>query len=677
MVNKVVAIVQARLGSIRFPEKVLKKIEGKSLIEILFHRLALSKKVDQIVLATTTSSQDDKLAQIISDLGFIVFRGNETDVLDRYYNAAMEQEAQTIVRITGDCPIIDSGLVDSIITKYEKGNVDYASNTNPPTYPDGLDIEVFSFESLKIAHENSNDHYDREHVTPYIKTNDQFCRINILNQINYSSERWTVDEHEDFLVIKSIIDHFKPNLDFSWTEVLKLLKSNPEYFMANKKINRNEGASMGTGQKLWKRARKIIPGGNMLLSKRAEMFLPDKWPAYYEKAKGCQIWDLDQNKYIDMSIMGIGTNVLGYANDEIDNEVRRVIDNSNTSTFNCPEEVVLAEKLIEIHPWSDMARLARCGGEANAIAARIGRAASAKDTIAFCGYHGWHDWYLAANLSDSKNLGTHLLPGLEPTGVPTGLKGSSIPFNFNDLEGLKRIISNNNVGVIMMEVCRNLEPENNFLQEVRHISNENNIVLIFDEITSGFRSNVGGVHLEYGVDPDISIFGKTMGNGYAISAVIGRREVMEYAQSSFISSTFWTERMGPVAALKTIEIMERDLVHNRIIETGQYIKKCWQDMADQYNLEINISGISPIPQISFNSNHQLAIKTIITQEMLKQGFLAGNSVYVCIDHSKNIVDKYIDALKTPFEMVFQVLEGEEPETFLEGPICHGGFSRLN
>jgi glutamate-1-semialdehyde 2,1-aminomutase len=495
--------------------------------------------------------------------------------------------------------------------------------------------------------------------------------------MDHSDERWTVDDHEDFIVIENIINHFRPNLDFSSEDVLKLKQSNPEYFTANQEINRNEGAGMGTGQKLWKRANKIIPGGNMLLSKRAEMFLPKKWPSYYDKAKGCFVWDLDGNKYIDMSIMGIGTNVLGYANDEVDSAVRKTIDKSNTSTFNCPEEVYLAEKLVELHPWSDKVRFARTGGEANAIAVRIGRAASGKDKVAFCGYHGWHDWYLAANLSNSDNLEGHLLSGLEPAGVPSGLEGSAIPFNYNDFDSIKNIVSNSDVGVIMMEVSRNMEPKDNFLQNIRELATDNGIVLIFDEITSGFRVKLGGSHLKYGVEPDMAVFGKTMGNGYAISAVIGKSEVMEYAQSSFISSTFWTERIGPVAALKTIEIMERDSVAEKLTETGEYINKCWIELADNHGLNIQIYGIPSITHISFNSNQELAIKTIITQEMLKSGYLAGNSVYVCIDHSKNIVDKYMNTLDESFGMVSKIINGEDPKQFLDGPICHGGFSRLN
>ena len=175
---------------------------------------------------------------------------------------------------------------------------------------------------------------------------------------------------------------------------------------------------MGKGQELYKKAKKLIPGGTMLLSKRPEMFLPENWPSYFSKAKGCEVWDLDNNKFIDMTIMGIGTNILGYGNDEVDKAVQKVISNGNMSTLNCPEEVQLAEKLIEINPWADMVRFARSGGEANAIAIRIARAASGKDGVAVCGYHGWHDWYLSANHNRENELADHLLPGLNPIGVP-------------------------------------------------------------------------------------------------------------------------------------------------------------------------------------------------------------------------------------------------------------------
>jgi glutamate-1-semialdehyde 2,1-aminomutase len=434
---------------------------------------------------------------------------------------------------------------------------------------------------------------------------------------------------------------------------------------------------MGTGQKLWKRAKRIIPGGNMLLSKRAEMFLPDQWPAYFTKAKGSKVWDLDGNAYIDMSIMGIGTNILGYGHQEVDDAVRSTITTGNMSTFNCPEEVYLAERLIELHPWAEMARFARSGGEANAVAIRIARAASGRDIVAICGYHGWHDWYLSANLGDENNLAGHLLPGLEPKGVPENLRGTTLPFNYNNYTELEVLVQTNDIGVIKMEVARNREPENHFLQKVRKLATDNGIVLIFDECTSGFRETFGGLHKKYGVEPDMAMFGKALGNGYAINAIIGRRHVMEAAQSTFISSTFWTERIGPTAALKTLEVMERLQSWDTITQTGLNVREGWQKLADKYGLTIEHWGLPALTGFTFQSPNALAYKTLITQEMLAKGYLAGDSVYVCIEHSPKILAGFFSALEPIFGLIKECEEGRDVMDLLNGPVCHGGFKRLN
>ena len=313
--------------------------------------------------------------------------------------------------------------------------------------------------------------------------------------------------------------------------------------MPSKSLNQNTAVA-----DLWLRAKKVIPGGNMLLSKRPEMFLPNLWPAYFSSAKGFNVWDLDGVKYIDMSLMGVGTNTLGYGHPQVDIAVKKNIGLGNLTTLNCPEEVFLAEKLIEMHPWADMAKFTRSGGEANAVAIRIARAAAGKDGVAICGYHGWHDWYLAANLNNDDQLDGHLLPGLKPNGVPRSLIGTVFPFNYNEIGELERLVSDNRIGVIKMEVSRNQIPKNDFLKKVRDLATQNGIVLVFDECTSGFRETFGGLHLKYGVNPDMAVFGKTLGNGYAINAVLGRRCVMDSAQSTFISSTFWTERIGPTAS---------------------------------------------------------------------------------------------------------------------------------
>ncbi|HAZ26015.1 MAG TPA: hypothetical protein DCY95_16715, partial [Algoriphagus sp.] len=374
------------------------------------------------------------------------------------------------------------------------------------------------------------------------------------------------------------------------------------------------------------------PGGTMLLSKRPEMFLPDLWPSYFSEAKGCKVIDLDGNSYIDMSIMGIGTNTLGYGHEEVDGAVLETIRKGNMSTLSCPEEVYLAERLVEINPWADMVRYARSGGEANAIAIRIARAASGRDQVAICGYHGWHDWYLSTNHNDGDGLSGHLLPGLEPAGVPKNLKNTVFPFHYNNIEELEKIVRDNRIGVIKMEVVRNFGPENDFLKKVRDLANREKIVLIFDECTSGFRETFGGIYKKYGVEPDLAMYGKTIGNGYALTAVVGRRSVMEAAQKTFISSTFWTERIGPAAALKTLEVMEKLKSWEIITEKGKKMQQGWIELAENHTIDIQISGIPSLSTYTFKYEDGLKFKTFLTQEMLKKGFLASTNFYAATVH---------------------------------------------
>ncbi len=677
---KNIVILQARNASTRLPNKVMQKIEGVPMIEIILNRIKESKEVDQIVIATTKNDKDDSLVEYIEDLGYRTFRGSEINVLDRYYKSAKQFKGDTIIRLTADCPLLDYRLIDALIAEYKLSNVDYLSNTLQPTFPDGLDIEVFSFKALEIAWKNAKSEFDKEHVTPFIKNSALFRKKNYQHSVDLSSMRWTVDEKEDMELIKAIFKNFHPDISFKWQDILLFNKNNPEIFMINSHIKRNEGALMSKGPKLYKRAKKIIPGGTMLFSKRPEMFLPDIWPSYFSKAKGCNIWDLDGNCFIDVSIMGIGTNILGYGNAEVDSAVLKTIENGNMSTLNCPEEVYLAEKIVEINPWSDMVKFARSGGEANAIAIRIARAASGKDNVAVCGYHGWHDWYLSANLGqDSDSLDEHLLPGLEPKGVPASLKDSVFTFKYNDLNGLKELVDKKDIGVIKMEVMRNHPPKDNFLEKVRKFTKEKGIILIFDECTSGFRETFGGLHKKYSVEPDMAMFGKTLGNGYAITAVVGKEEVMTEAQSSFISSTFWTERIGPTAALKTLQIMEETESWNVVTKIGKKVKQHWDAIASDNDLKIIHSGIDPLASfiIDGKENTSNFYKTLITQEMLKKGYLASNSFYASIAHTDEIIEKYIHDLSSVFSLIKKCEQGYETKDLLDGPEAHSGFKRLN
>ncbi|MBT6227381.1 MAG: aminotransferase class III-fold pyridoxal phosphate-dependent enzyme, partial [Candidatus Scalindua sp.] len=341
--------------------------------------------------------------------------------------------------------------------------------------------------------------------------------------------------------------------------------------------------------KLQERAKTRIPGMTQLLSKRPDMFAPGVWPGYYSKAKGVEIWDLDGNRYIDMSIAGIGANILGYADEDVDTAVHEAINAGASSSLNCPEEIELADLLCTIHPWAEKVRYARSGGESMAIAVRIARAFTGKDKVAFCGYHGWHDWYLSANLGTENALGEHLMPGLSPCGVPKGLTGTAFPFRYNRIEELQTIVAKhkNDLAAIIMEPIRSERPESGFLENVRNLASETGAVFIMDEISAGFRMNSGGSHLKFGVFPDIAVFSKALGNGYPIAAIIGKEEVMDAAQNTFISSTMWTERTGLAAALATINKHRSVDAGKHLMQIGTQIQDGWRGSASKNGLNIH------------------------------------------------------------------------------------------
>ncbi|MBF0485507.1 MAG: aminotransferase class III-fold pyridoxal phosphate-dependent enzyme [Candidatus Omnitrophica bacterium] len=427
-----------------------------------------------------------------------------------------------------------------------------------------------------------------------------------------------------------------------------------------------------------KKARQVIPGMSQLLSKRPDMFSLGVWPAYYSKAEGAKVWDLDGNEFIDMSIGGIGANVLGYADPQVNAAVVEAINNGSSSSLNCPEEVELAEELCRMHPWAQMARFARSGGESMAIAVRIARAHTGRDTVIICGYHGWHDWYLAANVGTENALGEHLIPGLSPTGVPKALKGTTLVFRYNDIESLEKVLLKNKdkVAAIVMEPVRNVSPEKGFLQGVRKLADQAGAVFIFDEISSGFRMNCGGAHLLYGVDPDMAVFSKALGNGYPIAAIIGRASVMESAQKSFISSTMWTERVGPSAALAMIKKFRAVKAHEHLMTMGRLIQEGWAVSGEHHGLKVKVSGIYPLSHFSFDDEDFLLMKAFFVQEMLEKGFLASNLFYPMLAHTREQADSYLLAVDEVFGQIKKLKISGGLRAALQGEPSVSGFKRI-
>jgi len=429
---------------------------------------------------------------------------------------------------------------------------------------------------------------------------------------------------------------------------------------------------------LERHAQERIPGLSQLLSKRPDRFSQGVWPTYYDRAKGAEVWDLDENRYIDMSIGGIGANVLGYANDVVDDAVKAAIDKGSSSSLNCPEDVALADELCRLHPWAEKVRFARCGGEAMAVGVRIARTYTQRDVVAFCGYHGWHDWYLAANIGTEDALGEHLLKGLEPRGVPKALKGTSRPFRYNHLEELERIVSETgkDLAAIVMEPIRSEQPVAGFLEGVRALADESGAVLIVDEVSAGFRLNAGGAHLVLGLEPDIAVFSKAMGNGYPIAAIIGKGKAMDAAQASFISSTMWSERTGPTAALATIRFFEEHRVNEHLVAIGSAVQAGWKKQSAKHDVAISVGGIAPLSHFAFQDKDALALKALFVQELLDRGFLASTSFYSMWSHTEQHVTSYVHAVGEVFATIREAVEKGDVRARLLGEPAASGFARL-
>lgn len=432
-------------------------------------------------------------------------------------------------------------------------------------------------------------------------------------------------------------------------------------------------------QRLYRRAKQRIPGGTQLLSKRPEMLAPDRWPAYFREAVGCETWDLDGRHYFDFSTNGIGTCLLGFRDPDVTLAVQQRVAAGSMCSLNPPEEVELADLLCEIHPWAQQVRFARCGGEACAMAVRIARATTDRSVVAVCGYSGWQDWYLAANLGESDALRGHLLPGLDPLGVPRELRGTAATFAFNDREAFQTLLNTygDRLAAIVMEPCRSHDPDPGFLQSVRDGAHRVGAMLIFDEITIGWRLHLGGAHLRFSVSPDMAVFAKAIGNGHPMAAVIGTSPAMAGAHASFISSTNWTESVGPVAALATIRKMKSIDVPTYVASVGARVQELWTDLARQHGLPVTVSGYPCLACLRFEHDQADALRTLFTQLMLERGFLAGIKFYPTLAHTSDVVEQYGGAIASVFKEIAQLLAkpGDVIER-LKSPVAHSGFRRL-
>ncbi len=682
--SRVVAIVQARMGSTRLPGKVLAEIAGKPMLWHVAQRVRRAKAVHDVVVATTDCAADDPVVAFCQREKIPVFRGSENDVLDRYYRAAQAHGAGAIVRITADCPFIDPDIIDRVVGAYLDGDAEYVSNTLTHTFPDGLDTEVFSMAALETAWKEATRKPEREHVTPYLKLSGRFAVRNVHAEPDDPPPnlRLTVDEPADLEFTRSLYAALDGNVAFSISDLAKLLQKRPELAVLNRGIVRNQGyykslisekpiaatdRSLAASQRLKEEARRLIPSYSQTFSKGPTQFVQGVSPVFLARARGSHVWDVDDNEYIDYS-MALGPVILGHADPDVNRAIAQQMENGYAFSLPHPLEVELAKVLVDLIPCAEMVRFAKNGSDVTAGAVRAARAFTGREMIAFCGYHGWQDWYIGATTRNK--------------GVPAGVRQLVAGFEYNNLASLERIFTENRgkVAAVIMEPVGVVAPQEGFLQQVKDLAHREGALLIFDEVITGFRMALGGAQEYFKVTPDLGCFGKAMGNGYPIAAVVGRRDVMEIFDEVFFSFTFGGDALGLAAALATIRALRERNVIERIWELGERLRDGYNTLARELGLDRYTSciGYPPRTVINFKDDsgaEWLALKSLFQQEVIKRGVLCAGYHMLCASHSAGDIEHALRAYRAALDVMAEGIAASDVESRLLGPPVSPVFRR--
>jgi glutamate-1-semialdehyde 2,1-aminomutase/spore coat polysaccharide biosynthesis protein SpsF len=673
---KVVAIIQARMGSKRLPKKVLMNIKEKPMLWHVIKRVSSAKLVDEVVIATSRALEDSRIEEFAKKNGFNIFRGSEYNCLDRYYKAAKKFSVDTIVRITADCPLICPEVIDKVISEYLKGDYDYVTNTLFYTYPDGCDVEVFSFKALEKAWRECKDPVDREHVTSYIRNTGKFKIKNVESEDSLNSKecKWSVDRIEDLKFVREVYKYlYKNGRIFSMKEIMDLLERYPEIKNINSGAILNEGyyrsilklpkvkpkkIELKNSFKLKRKAKQLIPSVSQTFSKSPSQFIQGVAPVFLEKGKGSHVWDVDGNEYVDYA-MALGPIILGHNYPAVTKVVKKFLEKGTIFTLPHRLEIELAELLCEIIPWAEMVRFGKNGSDATSGAVRVARAYTGRDKIACCGYHGWQDWYIATTTRNK--------------GVPEEVKRLTLTFEYNRIETLEKVFNDNKnqVACVIMEPIGVVEPQDEFLQKVKDLTHKNGALLIFDEIITGFRLSLGGAQEYFKVIPDLACFGKAMGNGFPISAIVGKKEIMKLYEEVFYSFTFGGEVASIAAAIATIKELKEKNVIPYLWEQGRKLKDGYNVLVKEFNLEkyTQCIGLPPRTVITFKDKKgkdDLILKSLFQQECIKRGILFTGAHNVCFSHSNQDIDYTLRVYRTVLEIAKDAIKNNKIKKLLKG-----------
>ena len=404
------------------------------------------------------------------------------------------------------------------------------------------------------------------------------------------------------------------------------------------------------------RAEKVIPLGAQTFSKSKLQFPPGAAPLYIERGKANKVWDIDGNEYIDF-INGLASINLGYCDPEVNAAVEKQL--AKGTIFSLPQELEceVAELIVKMVPCAEMVRFGKNGSDATTAAIRLARAVTGREKVAVCGYHGWQDWYIG---STSRSLG-----------VPQVVKNLTHKFCFNDIESLLELLDHhkNEFAAVILEPVNAVEPQDGFLEAVRTVTKNNDVILIFDETISGFRVSNGGAQEYYGVTPDLATFGKAMANGLPISAVTGRAEIMEKMEEIFFSTTFGGELLSLAAAKAVLKKLVKFPVIDTINERGCILKSELIKIIDRAGVG-KIFSVSGLPCWSFlkihsNTRKAQEIRTYIIQELCENGILSIGSHNISYANTDSDIKELTRAYENIFEKIGLVNESGKWEQILK------------
>jgi glutamate-1-semialdehyde aminotransferase/spore coat polysaccharide biosynthesis protein SpsF (cytidylyltransferase family) len=681
---RVVAIIQARYGSTRLPGKVLAPVGPLTMLERLLSQLRGARTLDLVVVATSNDPSDDVLAERLAHLGVEVHRGSLADVLGRYRAAADRYGAEVVVRLTGDCPLLSPDTVDEVVEAFlADPTLDYASNNDPYTRPDGQDVEVFSRKALELAAREAGSAADREHVTLWLRRARQVKRLHHSHRTGPHGGRlrWTVDDPADLAYVTAVwarLDSVGAG-PHSYETIMRVVEALPEGApaeMANRGLYKSwYDAAPGTkapplrlaaSEAMLERSSRVIPGGAQTYSKSWRQHIRGVSPIFLERGAGARVWDVDGNEYVDL-IQGLLPNILGYAHERVDKAAYQQAQRGHSFSLAHPLEVELAERLVRLIPCAEMVRFGKNGSDATAGAVRAARAFTRREHVAVCGYHGWQDWF----------IGTTTRSG----GVPKGVRALSHQFKYNDPADLERLLSTypGQFAAVVMEPVTFYWPAEGYLAEVKKITHRHGALLIFDEICTGFHMGLGGAQERFGVLPDIAAFGKAMGNGYAISCIVGRREVMQVFDDVFVSFTFAGDAMAMAAAMAVLDELEHGDAYQRMAAAGQMLRDGFRAIADA-------SGLGARLELHGHPNWTLhrwldaggqedpVLRALVNQEVTRRGVLILSTQNVCAALDLADVEHVLRAFASAAKYAAGLVNAGEPlAKYLDGPVPTPAF----